>query len=460
MKPLNLDNSPCSPISSNCVIWQGPNIPCINLCTGDTVSDVVYKLALELCEILDQLNITNYDLACLNLPCPPEDFQTLIQILINKICELEGIPTPAPQPDGGDCPTNCKVAVALCLGGGTDNLVSYVNTIANKICDLVSEITEIQNSITNINITLVDLQTQIDSIPTYTLPDIDPDCAIGVYVGPTRLDTLFEAFLNDVWCPFSTVIGTPAEISSVLNPGCALTDIVSDPSWINPVSTLADSINNIWVSICYLYDNMPEYNIVAADDITVSSVSVGNLTTFTVGRTPKINFYADAVSSLDIRVDPGFVNMTYFMPLAYAGLTYTNATLATRDYIVQVSFDVRAYEAIGGAGTVQQNYIYGALIKNAATTLYESLSDIRPRIAMWDTVTNLPVDSTTVQQVQTVPAGNPVELGLVDKSTITDNISFFYKVSLLSGESVSLKFKGDTVLPANLLKAQMFVQEL
>ena len=44
MKPLNLDNSPCSPISSNCVIWQGPDISCINICKGDTVSDVVAAL--------------------------------------------------------------------------------------------------------------------------------------------------------------------------------------------------------------------------------------------------------------------------------------------------------------------------------------------------------------------------------------------------------------------------------
>ena len=47
MKPLNLDNSPCSPTSSNCVIWQGPDLACIKLCKGDTVSDVVAKLAAE-----------------------------------------------------------------------------------------------------------------------------------------------------------------------------------------------------------------------------------------------------------------------------------------------------------------------------------------------------------------------------------------------------------------------------
>ena len=41
MKPLNLDNKPCNPVSSNCVVWQGPTLECIDLCKGDTVSDVV-----------------------------------------------------------------------------------------------------------------------------------------------------------------------------------------------------------------------------------------------------------------------------------------------------------------------------------------------------------------------------------------------------------------------------------
>ena len=67
MKPLNLDNKPCSPISSNCVVWQGPDIPCIELCTGDTVSDVVSAMATELCTVLDTLKVSNYDLTCFNL---------------------------------------------------------------------------------------------------------------------------------------------------------------------------------------------------------------------------------------------------------------------------------------------------------------------------------------------------------------------------------------------------------
>jgi len=92
MKPLNLDNRPCSPISSNCVIWQGPDIPCIKLCTGDTVSDIVFKLATELCTIMDTLDIKNYDLSCFDLAvCPPDTFQELIQfcVLIPSVKQIQ-----------------------------------------------------------------------------------------------------------------------------------------------------------------------------------------------------------------------------------------------------------------------------------------------------------------------------------------------------------------------------------
>ena len=51
MKPLNLDNRPCSPISSNCVIWQGPDITCIKLCTGECGANEHAKLHYVGCPI-------------------------------------------------------------------------------------------------------------------------------------------------------------------------------------------------------------------------------------------------------------------------------------------------------------------------------------------------------------------------------------------------------------------------
>lgn len=297
MRPLNLDNSPCTPTSSNCVIWSGPSLGCINLCTGDTISDVVAKLATELCTILDTLNVSNYDLACLNLnTCAPSDFEQLIQLLIDKVCALENAPADPTNPPSTGCPTDCIVAVADCLGGGTDTLTNYVQTIANRVCSIVSEIDVINSSIDVINITLLDLQEQINDFPVYELPTITSTCAIdGITSG--RLDVMFNALLTD-WCALIAATGTPSEIAASVTPPCPLsgssyfTDIPSQPGWITPVGTLADAINNIWVSLCFFYEfNYAQSVVTGSDGVTVvSSYDPGtNITTYDVSLTTPVS---------------------------------------------------------------------------------------------------------------------------------------------------------------------------
>ena len=74
MIPTNANNPQhCDPISSNCVIWQGPDIECVNICNGDTVSAVIAKMGEQLCDILAGINnqtgadldITQFNFACL-----------------------------------------------------------------------------------------------------------------------------------------------------------------------------------------------------------------------------------------------------------------------------------------------------------------------------------------------------------------------------------------------------------
>ena len=120
----------CVATSSNCVIWQGPNIECINLCNGDTVSDVVAKLATKLCDLLDQTSIANFSIACLNALPVPLNFNDLVQLLINRICELED------NSGGGGgniirvgCP-DCIVSLPECLrytNDATQSLVDQLN---------------------------------------------------------------------------------------------------------------------------------------------------------------------------------------------------------------------------------------------------------------------------------------------------------------------------------------------
>jgi len=279
MKPLNSKESGCNPISSNCVIWQGPDIPCMNLCKGDTVSDVLYKAATEICQILDILNVTAYDLSCFNLTsCSPADFQELVQFLISRICNLETCtgcapgcgnePTPIiPQPTNG-CP-DCEVSIPPCfqyVNGLGDTvtamqIVDYVTAIGNRVCSLVAASTS-TNTTLGVVLGRVDvLETQVTYIinnPT-PLPFINPVCVLSPIPGGYSLELVLAA-LEEQFCLLRDATGNVTDIQVNIIKQCAgLNDsprlagsgtMSSIPGWTSSVGTMAASMGNIWLTIC------------------------------------------------------------------------------------------------------------------------------------------------------------------------------------------------------------------
>jgi hypothetical protein len=292
MKPLNLDNRPCSPVSSNCVIWQGPNISCINLCTGDTVSDVVSKLATELCTLLAETNVSNYDLTCLGVTtCGPQDFQALIQLLIDKICELQGIPAADIKSNG--CP-DCLVSVAPCFvenGQTTMQLIDYVQMIANKICDLIAQIADIQTQIDNLDIRVTILEETPP--PTFTLPSIATGCLSPYMSGAVSatIDLVLNTLVNNAtigYCALIDATGLPGEIYNAVVSQCITSSspTISNPptpfgteylgSWVSTPETVADAITNLWIVVCDFYDYLSALEVTGVTTPTVSvSVSTG-----------------------------------------------------------------------------------------------------------------------------------------------------------------------------------------
>jgi len=293
MKPLNLDNKPCSPISSNCVIWQGPDIPCIKLCTGDTISDVIAKLATELCTVLDILNVTNYDLSCFNLTaCGPNDFQALIQFLIDRICalqtEVNTLADPSTSPivnttksTGAD--TLVTVADCFVIGGVTVMTVSeYAQAIGTKVCSLISQIAVINSQIVDLEIRVTNLESTTVVIPP--TPTIIVDCNIGTLVAGNSydIDIVLDQLINNVTnglCSYTNtttgVLGTPANLLTSYITACAYgTDVTSDPNWTPVPTTLPEVITNIWIALCVAYSNTT--TITVADTSTVDlTVSAG-----------------------------------------------------------------------------------------------------------------------------------------------------------------------------------------
>jgi len=259
MKPLNLDNNSCSPISSNCVIWQGPNIPCIKLCTGDTITDVVHALATQLCNVVDAADISTLDLSCLKISTGrPSNLNELLQIIVNKLCTTSSTQASNLTPTrGGSCPNECVVNVAECLrtgGQSTMKLLDYVQLIGNTICDILSDITTINNSITNLDNRVTILE-GIEPPAPYVLPSIVPDCTLA--------DSLVEQVLSYVDC-------TDGSLSDCTK---TLQDLY--PSFIINPQNLSESFIDMWLVIKDIRDAYKRYNVVAGNsNVTVTSTTV------------------------------------------------------------------------------------------------------------------------------------------------------------------------------------------
>lgn len=84
----NLAKETCNSISSNCVIWQGPDIPCLSLCTGDSITDVVYKLAVDYCAVKDSLNLEELDVSKLLAACGGTNFLAPDQKTLFRVLEI------------------------------------------------------------------------------------------------------------------------------------------------------------------------------------------------------------------------------------------------------------------------------------------------------------------------------------------------------------------------------------
>lgn len=274
MKPLNLDNSPCSPISSNCVIWQGPNIPCVKLCTGDTVSDVVYKLATELCNIMDLLDVNDYDLSCFDLvACKPTNIQELIQFLIERICAIEDVDAglvAANALETKSTSADTLVTVAPCFVIGTTTVMTvteYAVAMGNSICGIIIQINAINFQLTLLEGRVTALEAA--PIPTFTLPSFPIGCNIDSLISGNTytIDVILEEYINDVWCLFYATTGSSNDLINAISAQCiigtdftkvnpAATYNMQYPTFIDPATTVADILNNMWIILCDFYNSI------------------------------------------------------------------------------------------------------------------------------------------------------------------------------------------------------------
>jgi hypothetical protein len=270
MTPYNSSSNKenCAPISSNCVIWQGPDIDCINLCNGDSISDVVYRLALEVCAFQGAVGLSSVDLSCLiqvcnNTPAVPATITipVALNLLASRICCLNDLieNLPVPGTSNYEEPT---LNLATCLrytNPATGQLVTsllesqYVTLLGNKLCDLTAVVTTHTTAIANLNTAVTALQNSTRYVP----PTVTPKCVLPSV--PTAMNTVLTA-VETQFCTLVGALGTNPQIGAAAASQC--TNLNAAPSlsgggtmsglagWNSTVTNLAQSMQNLWITVC------------------------------------------------------------------------------------------------------------------------------------------------------------------------------------------------------------------
>ena len=273
MIPTNssINTNGCDNISSNCVIWQGPDIACINLCSGDTISEVTKKIGDKVCQIITDgvtanPNLTGLDLSCLNIQgTTPTTLVPVLQAMVSQIC-INSLSS------GGSSNTPLPMmTLPACLqyNDASGNPVTelrldaFATLIANQVCTNLA-------SITVINSTLTSLDNRIDILEACVLPcsgavveaQIIPTCVTASVGSLTNVSVVVLA-LETAFCTLRTAVGFPSAINLAINQSVitgsynSLTDSSvsygSISGWNNSASTLAQSVQNAWVVIDDLY---------------------------------------------------------------------------------------------------------------------------------------------------------------------------------------------------------------
>lgn len=163
-KPTNTKSSGCAVTTSNCVVWQGPDLCCIDLCNGDTISDVINELAKKICKIFELLDVQSYDISeLLTTECPPANFVEMLQLLIDSVVKINNGSSGSTTISSG-CP-ECDMAIAACFQqqyGQVISMTEYVTAIGIKICDQQVLIQTQNNALAQMQQQITALQAQVN----------------------------------------------------------------------------------------------------------------------------------------------------------------------------------------------------------------------------------------------------------------------------------------------------------
>jgi hypothetical protein len=274
----------------------------MNICTGDTVSDVVYKAGVLICELKDTLNLEDIDLkclvdACIACPKPVQTLQNIIQLLVDKVCTLEDL---IENLDGGPSVNQEVFNVNLrCLavidGSGNvlndDNNDEIIQSIIDQVCTNKTDIALIKTQVEDIDDRLTDLEDVPP--PVLEIPDVNGAC----YGNNTPITEVVEDMSSE-FCDYKEALGTITQMTQAISQQCtnlqatygATTGFTATPT------SLSQGVRNLWIVLCDVLNRVTSIEDTCCAP-SCDNIKIGFQTVFDT-NTVKLQFTSGAGTSI------------------------------------------------------------------------------------------------------------------------------------------------------------------
>ena len=352
MIPSNSNNKAgCDPISSNCVIWQGPDLTCVEVCNGDTVSDVVANLCTKLSELMtasdDGIDVTAMSKSALDGTVSTTLTELIQQIIDNLATEKARVDN-----SGLTCAEAllCEADIPKCLQKNAGDKTklgasAYLEFLGGELCSTKTTLSSLQTGVIKANSNNI-IQLQADQ---YTTPTIYTS-SIGTTNSLQSIDKVLQQFELD-YSLLKNALNTPTALYAGVSAQGTMVPL--DPAgwqgtYYTAPTTVAHTVQNLWSVIKDLRSKVTILEgLVVAPASNVYPLMGGSSNTFAGGLLDNCSgTYAESTSStlFNIYNETGSVFDTSVR--AYSDAAATTEIVHDTWFVISGSTTVARYSTI------------------------------------------------------------------------------------------------------------------
>lgn len=261
MKPHTDTNTSPEGINSGEIVWNGPEIKCLDICTGMKINKVIFLLASKLCEVLKPTDLSTLDLKCAlevlgKQETTPRSLQTVLQLLLDNDCHIKTLIDSINQKLNANNKTELTLNLK-CLQqfDSLGNPIPYTQTsvlqsLINEVCNIKLDNEKITTLLANLGNEVADIKRDITNN------------SIGRKI-TTCLATnkdIFEqlTILSKSYCDYVQVVGQTATIQEGISKMSdkVVRNFTNATGFITSPTSLAAQFGNALIVINSLYEDL------------------------------------------------------------------------------------------------------------------------------------------------------------------------------------------------------------